>query len=204
MPEDVTVWFVPDPSGPAESQTSGTTGSRPTSAVPSVDAVHSGLVIETVKDAWIYCKASKKMVAGNRMLPWLSGGAAVISAITGLAVFASLQASPSTPARIAVGAVAVITAVITALQTWTSSRIRSLNNQAHSFHEFHRRMMAELEAGMDLKDPNYAQQRETELQGLVAGINEPSPRLWGDSQERVDEEMRTLFPHIAAQRPPTA
>ncbi|MGZ5404099.1 MAG: hypothetical protein ACXWDL_05575 [Nocardioides sp.] len=158
---------------------------------------HSGLVFETVRDAWIYCKASKKMVAGNQMLPWLSASTAVISALTGLAVFASLQEDPATWARVTVGCVAILTGTIAALQTWTASRIKALNNQAHKFHEFHRAVMADLEAGTDLTEPGYAQRREIELQGLVAGISEPSKRLWRDSESRVDKEWNMLFPDLA-------
>lgn len=165
---------------------------------------HSGLVIETARDAWIYCKASKKMVAGNQLLPWLSATTAVISAITGVAVFTSLQDDPSTWAKAVVGAVAIVTAAIAGLQTWAASRSRSLNDQAQKFHELHREMFGDIEAGSDLDVADYATAKEAKLQGIMAGISEPSHRLWRESEERVDQEMLMLFPSLALGRAPYA
>lgn len=196
-----TEFLVVTPVGRMTADRSGSVGPTPPGTVDA-GGRHSGLVLETVRDAWIYCKASKKMVAGNQMLPWLSASAAVLSALTGLAVFASLQDDPATWAKVVVGSVAILTGTIAALQTWTASRIKALNNQAHKFHEFHRAVMTDLEAGTDLTEPGYAQRRETELQGLVAGISEPSKRLWRESESRVDKEWNMLFPDLAFREGP--
>lgn len=172
-------------------------GTQPRSSAGKNSPHHSGLVLQTARDAWIYCKASKKMVAGNQMLPRLSASAAVLSGVTGAAIFVTIQEDPALWAKVVVGTVALVTAVITALQTWASSRIKTLNDQAHRFHQLHRDMMGDIEAGKDLEDPDYASRRENELRGLVVGISEPSPRAWAAAEESVDKDMRRLFPQLA-------
>ena len=162
------------------------------------DRRHSGLVLQTMRDAWIYCKASKKMAAGNQMLPWLSAAAVVISAGTGVTIFATLQQSPATWAKATVGAVTLLMAIITALQTWAASRIKTLNDQARKFHEFHRSVIADLEKNKDLEDPEYAKKAEDALQQIVVGISEPSLRAWANAEQRVDLEMQLLFPELLA------
>ena len=169
-------------------------GTEPRSSTDPSPTQHSGLVLQTARDAWIYCKASKKMAAGNQMLPRLSASAAVVSGVTGVSVFVTIQEDPAVWAKIVVGAVAVVTAVITALQTWVASRIKTLNDQAHKFHQFHRDVIADIEANRDLADPDYANRREAQLQGLVVGISEPSPRAWAAAEKSVDRDAKRLFP----------
>lgn len=173
-------------------------GTEPRSSTGPSTTQHSGLVLQTARDAWIYCKASKKMAAGNQMLPRWSASAAVVSAVTGVSVFVTIQEDPALWAKIVVGAVAVVTAVITALQTWAASRIKTLNDQAHRFDQFHRDVMADIEADKDLEDPDYASRRETELQGLVVGISEPSPRAWAAAEKSVNRDAKRLFPQLAS------
>lgn len=192
MPDELEIVLIE-----AQPRREARTGPRSTTD-PSITQ-HSGLVLQTARDAWIYCKASKKMAAGNQMLPRLSASAAVVSAATGVSVFVTIQEDPALWAKIVVGAVAVVTAVVTALQTWAASRIKSLNDQAHRFHQFHREVMADIEANRDLGDPDYANRRETELQGLVVGISEPSPRAWAAAEQSVNRDAKRLFPQLAKQ-----
>jgi len=104
-----------------------------TSRTAGADAEISGLVLQTWRDGWTYCKASKKVVARYQWLPWLGGATAVVSALTGTTVFMTLQSEDSTVSRILVASVALFTAAIAALQAWTTSRVKGLNEQAKRF-----------------------------------------------------------------------
>lgn len=159
-------------------------------------AQHSGLVIQTFRDAWAYCKASKRAAAGNRWLTSLSVVAVVLSAIAGTAVFTTLQDNPSAYARVAVGLVALFTAVVTAVQTWVATRIKALNDQAHQFHQLHREILSVLETGGDLKDERYTEKCEEALQKITAGMIEPSSRAWDKATEQVDKEMSLICPQL--------
>lgn len=168
----------------------------------SADTRPSGLTLETMRTSWIYCKASKKMVARSNVVPRLGGAAAVLSTVTGLSIFATLQASAEPWARITVAVVALLTAVVATLQTWGNSRIKALNSQSAVLHEFHREVVADIESGKAATDPNYTGRKEDDLQKILAGIIEPSNRAWHDAEKAVDKESRMLFPHLFPAAPP--
>ena len=160
----------------------------------------SGLVYQTWRDAWTYCKATKKAVARYQWLPRLSAATAVLSALTATAVFATLQNDDSTLARIAVAAVAMFTAGVTALQAWTASRIKALNDQARRFHELHRSVQQDLETRKDLSTPDYAAKIERDLNQITAGMSEPSNRDWREAKKEMRRDIREMCPELSARR----
>ena len=179
---------------PAEAEP--TNGAEPAEERPEI----SGLVLQTWRDGWTYCKASKKAVARYQWLPWLGGATAVVSALTGTTVFMTLQSEDSTIGRIVVASVALFTAAIAALQAWTTSRVKGLNEQAKRFHEFHRRVHADLEAREDLKVTDYAKSIERDLSEITAGMSEPSNRAWHAAKAEMREDMAEICPQLSATR----
>ncbi|MGC1215731.1 MAG: hypothetical protein WA890_31295 [Micromonospora sp.] len=156
----------------------------------------SPLVLQTWRDAWIYCKATKKTVANYRWVPGLSAFAAVISAITGTTIFANWQSDEvSTLARVVVGGVVLVTAMITGLQAWTTSRIKALNDQAQKFHDFHRKVLADMESGKHRKG-GYPAEIERELEGIAAGMSEPSNRSWRAAKGEVENDILATCPQF--------
>jgi len=180
------VLVVPAESGPAD-----------TSRTAGADAEISGLVLQTWRDGWTYCKASKKVVARYQWLPWLGGATAVVSALTGTTVFMTLQSEDSTVSRILVASVALFTAAIAALQAWTTSRVKGLNEQAKRFHEFHRRVHADLENRRDLTEAGYASKIERELSEITAGMSEPSDRAWRAAKAEMRADMAEICPRLS-------
>ncbi len=55
----------------------------------------------------------------------------------------------------------------------TIGRVKGLNEQAKRFHEFHRRVHADLENREDLKVADYAAKIERDLNDITAGMSEP-------------------------------
>lgn len=179
---------------PAETERAD--GATPAESRPEI----SGLVLQTWRDGWTYCKASKKAVARYQWLPWLGGATAVVSALTGTTVFMTLQSEDSTLGRIVVASVALFTAAIAALQAWTTSRVKGLNEQAKRFHEFHRRVHADLETREDLKVKDYAAKIERDLGEITAGMSEPSNRAWQSAKAEMREDMAEICPQLTAAR----
>jgi hypothetical protein len=159
----------------------------------------SGLVLQTWRDGWTYCKATAKYLDRHQWVPWLSAAAALTSAATGTVVFASLQTSPSRGAQIAVGSVAVAVALITALQGWAASRIKALSDQRDKFHEFHRRVQRDIEQadGKPLGD-GYADRIEKELASIAAGMVRVGNRSWDQAKQEMKQDMKETCPHLWA------
>ena len=157
----------------------------------------SGLVLQTWRDGWTYCKATAKYLDRHQWVPWLSAAAALTSAATGTVVFASLQTSPSRGAQIAVGSIAVVVALITALQGWAASRIKALSDQRDEFHEFHRRVERDIEqaGGTPLED-GYADRIEKELSSITAGMVRVGNRSWDQAKQEMKQDLKETCPQL--------
>jgi hypothetical protein len=156
-----------------------------------------GLILETWRDAWTYCKATKRVVARFSWVPWLTGITALISAATGTTVFATMQANQvSTLSRVVIGTVAVGTALISALQVWTARRIAALNEQAHKFHEFHRKVEADLRNPALSLSVEYANEIEEAMRGITAGMSEPSNSAWAAAKREMRQDMLETCPDL--------
>ncbi|WP_156511248.1 hypothetical protein [Nocardia nova] len=160
----------------------------------------SGRALQTWRDGWTYCKATKKVVARNQWLPRLNLVAAVVTALTGTAIFATIQVSQSTAARVAVGSIVALTAVVSAVTAWVGSRIKGLNDQAHRFHEFHRKVQADFDAGRDLTEPGYEDRIEHELNGITAGMSEPSNKAWREAKAEMEHDIQQTCPDLLPHR----
>lgn len=151
----------------------------------------SGLLVSTWTDAWTYCKATSKYVGAHHWVPWLGGATAVLSAITATEIFTSLQNEEfSITARVLVGVVMVLATAITALQAWTGSRIKALNDQANAFHKLHRKIQRDIEthaAGSE----TYVNDVETELRGIMASMVSVSNAAWDHAKADVILERDT-------------
>lgn len=161
--------------------------------------VESGRVLETWRDGWTYCKATAKALDRHQWVPWLSAAAAAASAITGTAVFATLQQDQvSTLARVVVGSVAAVTAVIAAVQGWAASRVRALTEQAQQFHSFHRdvaRDIERLERDATPLGETYADDIDKKLESITAGMIHVGNWAWDKAKAEVESDMRHLY-HI--------
>ena len=103
-------------------------------------------VLSTWLQAWTNCHTTVKQIEGYAWVPKLSLVSALLSAVTGTAIFATLQDDVGTPARVAVATVAVVAALMTAAQTWVAGQVKSLSAQEKALHQLHRRILSAIEA----------------------------------------------------------
>jgi hypothetical protein len=75
----------------------------------------------------------------------LSLVSALLSAVTGTAIFATLQDDVGAAARITVATVAVVAALMTAAQTWVAGQVKALSAQEKALHQLHRRILGAIE-----------------------------------------------------------
>lgn len=68
----------------------------------------------------------------------------------------------------------------------TIGRVKGLNEQAKRFHEFYRRVHADLETREDLKVADYAAKIERDLNDITAGMSEPRNRAWQTAKTVAD------------------
>jgi hypothetical protein len=117
---------------------------------------------------------------------------AVISAISGTAVFASLQADQIAAwEKITVGSIAVLTAATTALQGWTATRVKALKDQRDKFHQLHRRIRAEIAAAaMAPFASDYAEKIEADLSNITAGMSDVTTGAWDKAKREMWKDMR--------------
>jgi len=157
-----------------------------------------GEVMSTWMDSWTFCKATAKSLGSYHWVPWMGAASAVISALTATTVFASLDGDQaSTTSKAVVGSVAALVAVLAALQSWTSSRVKALVGQMNAFDRLHRRIERDIEnhsrpASSDeyvSLDAEYAGEVRKQYLDLVSGMAQVSNRHWDRAKEDVLHEM---------------
>jgi hypothetical protein len=162
-----------------------------TDRIPGTPAM-SGLAFQTWCDSWTFCKATARYTGHYHWVPWLGGLSAIISAISGTAVFISIQENQvATWQKVAVGSVAIATAVIAALQNWVSTRVKGLKDQRDKFHELHRSIERDLEDGQKTFGSEYAKTVEAKLKDITAGMNDLSPGTWDKAKGEMWHDMLT-------------
>ncbi len=171
-----------------------------------------GEVISTWMDSWTFCKATAKSLSSYHWLPWLGGVSALLSALAATAVFTNLEEDHvSTVAKVAVGSVAVLVALITALQSWTSGRTKELVGQMSGFDRLHRKIERDIEnhskpvSDNDYAalDRSYAEDIRQQYIDLVTGMSQVSNRHWDAAKRDVRCEMEAelrRFGYLGATR----
>jgi len=177
----------------------GSLGAKPrvflsaASPPPAAAADTSGLChlgIQSMRKAWIYSKATGKTISWYHWMPAITLGTAVISAVTGTTVFANLSSNPATWAKAVVASVAVLVAVVTALQSWLTNRVKSLGGQATQFHGLYRKIETRL---LDRSKPLTQQDVdgfEADLKTVSDAMITISNHAWNLARDEVDEEMK--------------
>ena len=191
------------PTKEKDRQKAGTTGAPPPNgqrgakaSVPTGQPALSGLVAESWRDGWTYCKATAKLIDRHMWIPWLGGFAALLSAVSGTAVFATLEQDPAQWAKIAVGTIAVLTALVSALQSWVTRRDEALRAQLKQFHRLHRGAAEKIEAHLSGSQPlpsDYARDLEASLADITAGMQNVGNRQWDKAKREVEADMRDFF-----------
>jgi len=170
-----------------------------------------GEVMSTWKDSWTFCKATAKALSSYHWVPWIGAASAVVSAVTATTVFANLgEDQVSTVAKVVVGSVAVLVAVLTALQSWTSSRVKTLVSQMNAFDRLHRKIERDIENHSRpptdkhyvALDAEYAGDVRKQYLDLVTGMALVSNRHWdsarADVQRDMDDELRRFGYEVPA------
>lgn len=132
--------FLGEPAAPPPGR-----GSEPDQvAAPPPDV--SGRLIETMLNTRTWCRATDRTISGYAWAGTLGLVTALIGAVTALEVFTNLEANQtSTAARVVVGMVLILTALVGALQSWTGQRTKSLGAQMAALHQLHRDIAAVIE-----------------------------------------------------------
>jgi hypothetical protein len=176
-------------------------------APPQDKPALSGLVAESWRDGWTYCKATAKLIDRHTWIPWLGAVAALLSAVAGTAVFATLQNDATQWARITVATIAVLTALVTALQSWVTRRDSDLRAQMKQFHRFHREAAEKIEALLQRREAlpaGYPRELEEKLADITAGMMNVGNRQWDKAKREVEADMRDFFGVECGERPSKA
>ena len=162
-----------------------------TPTAPAIADPVSGLLLSTWRDTWTFCKATAKYGDLLHWAPWLGGVSAVLTAVTAMELFRGLQDDTvSTTARVLVASVMVISTIITALQTWTATRIKSLDDQCQKFHALHRKIHKAVEQrGTTAITTDQVDEFEIELAGIRSGMVKLSNRAWDAARRDVRSEL---------------
>ncbi|MGA8044986.1 MAG: hypothetical protein WCA30_01845 [Dermatophilaceae bacterium] len=130
---------------------SGSKGDRPaatsTHTVDPATGVTFG-VLTTWLQAWTNCHTTVKQIERYAWVSKLSLVSALLSAVTGTAIFATLQDDVGTAARVIVATVAVVAALMTAAQAWVAGQVKALSAQEKALHQLHRRILGAIEGSM--------------------------------------------------------
>ncbi|MDX6286370.1 MAG: hypothetical protein QOG53_1855 [Frankiales bacterium] len=189
-----------DPSAtrvPEQAPRAGATSQHPSVELEPV----SGLIYQTMRDGWTFCKATSKALGRYQWVSWLGAAAAIISAVTATTIFATLNKSPSTAVRVIIGSVTVLTAAITALQAWASKQVKGLSDQHKHFHAFHREVQAAIEQRAKTPlPPDYADKIEKELASITAGMIPIGTWAWDRAKAEMEHDIRETSPHLSPSR----
>jgi hypothetical protein len=96
--------------------------------------------------------------------------------------------------------VMIFATAITALQTWTGSRIKGLNDQVAAFHDLHRKIEREIETGIPLSD-DYVRDAESTLRGVMAGMVPVSNRVFDKARAEVTKELDAELQRLGITQP---
>lgn len=94
------------------------------------------IILDTLRDSWTACKATSKILA-TRTVWRLGVASAIISAAAATTVFASVQASPATWAKLVVAGSVLLAAILTGVQTWYGRQRDSLKGTRNQLHVLH-------------------------------------------------------------------
>ncbi|MCL3862967.1 hypothetical protein [Actinotalea sp. K2] len=217
---DILVINVPRTSGPADEPAVGILApkvavveDRPSGSAVRTTAAQASKAIAPIpctvlsvwRDSWTFCKATAKALSWHHWVPWMGAASGLLSALSATAVFTNLQNDRvSTLAKALVGTVAVLAALVTALQSWTSARIKALTEQRNGFDELHTKITRDLEhhtrqpvdEGYVCIDDAYADGIRDTYKGLVAAMTPISNRFWdaasADVRRESQEQLRRL------------
>lgn len=102
------------------------------------------LVLDTLDSSWKGCKAVSKRLASTGR--WnLGAAAAVLAALTGTTILATVTTDPAVWARCLVGVAALAAALLVGVQTWSTRQREELQAIRGQLHELHHEIEIKLD-----------------------------------------------------------
>lgn len=164
------------------------------------------------RQVWTCCRVALRRADGYSWLPYLAWISAVLSGISGLAIFASLEKDPGVPATVTVACVVFGTAIVAGLQTAVAGTQKSLTETYRALHALHHRIQyAVAEAPRTPVTKDNISTWTAEFEAIDGATRLTTSRRYKAVQAEIDNEMERFRrdylvvvptePNIPAKRP---